>query len=483
MNKNYLYLLFSMLFFKNTYAVTDEQYNTLLEKINQMNQRTYFLEQKVTALTHKVNALKKQKASHPNHAASSQQSVSAQSNEKKQGPLNLPFQMRPVVIAPYYGIDAAAVVVTPTYNQDIKMLQQRQILEKQYQDSHLLPPPTPLVELSGRLEGQFQADPHMNQIELTGAELDFASQFNPWVVGFAAFIYDNTPISSYRIKNSRIYLDRGFITIGNLNQTPFYGTLGQRYVPFGQYNTFMVQGPLTSIIARTNARSLLMGYQHPGDAGMYFNAYVFKGDSHRFGAHNGINNGGFSFGYEQLSQQKQLDFGVDAIRNIADSVGMQLGVASGSSIFAQSDQTENLYHLVPGLALHTKIGLKPWTFLAEYIRSLHAFDPNDIRYNNRGAQPGAYNLELGYNFDLWEKPSSLALGYGHTQDALFLMVPKQTLAITLNSTIWENTLASIEIRHDIQYSKNDTAAVKQQLINAPSQTHSNSIIARLAVYF
>jgi outer membrane murein-binding lipoprotein Lpp len=470
----------------NTDATTEVQ--TLNQAINHINQRTDALEHEISSLKQQVKQLKAT-ANYYKQQQEKQQSQQAQQTQQpvspppEASPVNLPFGMRPVVVAPYYGIDATAVVVTPTYNQDVKMLEQRQILENQYRENNLPIPPAPLVELSGRLEAQAIAQSGTNDINLSGAELDFASQFNPWVIGFAAFAYDNTPTSAYRIRNSRIYLDRGFITVGNLNQSPFYGSIGQRYVPFGEYNTFMVSAPLTQVIGRTNARSISFGYQHQGDTGLYTNIYAFKGDSHLSGTNDVINNYGATLGYELTDDKNYIDVGVDFIRNIADSQGMQGTTGNTFKGFAADSADELLNKTVPGIDVHGKFTFSPFTILAEYTGALHAFSPANLSFGNHGAKPRAVNLEGAYNFDLAEMPGSFALGYGRTFDALALNIPQQTYAATFNISIWKNTITSLELRHSINYNTGDIAAGQGLTVTAPSNHVANSAIARFGVYF
>ena len=72
--------------------------------------------------------------------------------------------------------------------------------------------------------------------------------------------YENIPgTSPRRISNSRVFLDRGFIIIGNFNRSPIYGSLGQMYVPFGRYGSNMISLPLTYFIGKTKARAISVG--------------------------------------------------------------------------------------------------------------------------------------------------------------------------------------------------------------------------------
>ena len=156
------------------------------------------------------------------------------------------------------------MVNQPYVNEDLNLLQQRkQIYNYLQQHGHAFSD-TPVVNLSGKIESQIFHTNHFNNfqnnsatdIDLTGIELDTEILVNQWVTGLIAFVYDNTPptdMSPRRIDNSRVLLERGFLTIGNLAKFPLYATMGQFYVPFGQYSSAMISDPFTKILGRTES--------------------------------------------------------------------------------------------------------------------------------------------------------------------------------------------------------------------------------------
>ena len=57
-----------------------------------------------------------------------------------------------------------------------------------------------------------------------------------WANGLFVLAYDDSaPSTGSCVTNARVYLSRGFLTIGNLDAFPMYFTIGQMYVPFGRY--------------------------------------------------------------------------------------------------------------------------------------------------------------------------------------------------------------------------------------------------------
>ncbi len=171
----------------------------------------------------------------------------------------------PVFTSPYIGEHSAfdgsnLIVNQSTVNFDVQLLKQEQALEDSLTEKKLPLPNHPLVELSGEVAGlanSRETNPGNNQsdINLSDAELDVYAQMNPWVLGFAEFSWEDSIVTPYRVARSNAYIDKAFITVGNLNKTPLYGSIGQLYVPFGQYSTYMISDELPRLLARTQARA------------------------------------------------------------------------------------------------------------------------------------------------------------------------------------------------------------------------------------
>jgi hypothetical protein len=395
-----------------------------------------------------------------------------------------------VSTGPYLGVPleysgSNLIINNPQINEDVSLLKLRKNINMRLSElgfahpedhGHLL--------LSGLAEAQANykyrgPNSGSSDIDVTSAKLDaYILGPSSWVSGLITFAYENdigstsgVITSMHRVSNSRVFIDKAFITLGDFTKSPVYGSVGQMYVPFGTYSTNLVTSPVTKTLARTKARALLAGYQGQGDNAPYASAYIFKGDSYPAGNARKINNGGINVGYRFKREGYHTDIGGGVIGNIADSIGMQRteNDAGANPLFGGFGSTvnscgiagstscgnESLVHRVPAYDIRGLFVLgEHWNLLGEYIWSATRFNPNDLSQNGRGAKPQAFNTELAYTFNICNKPTSLVGGYQLTKDALAIGLPAKRYSLVLNTSVWRDTLQSLEFRHDIDYSGN-----------------------------
>lgn len=413
------------------------------------------------------------------------------------------FTGEPVYTAAYVGdhtaFDPTALVIYyPTYNEDLHLLQQRQTLFSQYAQDGLPPPANPFLQVSGKLEGQVNythpfSGSDTSDISLATAELDFIPVINEWTSGFIAFAYDNslvpnTPLTS----NSRIFLDQGFMTFGNLNRMPFYMSIGQMYPPFGEYLSNMITDPLTEDLGQIKARVVLVGFQHPGNDGLYAQVFGYNGDQN-FDGDNTINEGGANIGFSQTTDSWNYDVGMSYDGNLADSIFMQDNTAPTSFSngapafggFGEINGTDELSHRVPALDFHGSFGVGNWGLFAEYLRATTEFAPEDMTFDGHGAQPSAFNAELSYSFPTGGRPSAISVGYGFSRQALGIDIPAERFIATYNISLWKDTVQALEFRHDINYQTSDSATGNGFAVNTQGGLGKieNSITFQAGVYF
>lgn len=386
-------------------------------------------------------------------------------------------------------------------DKDVSVLRQRKEFYNEMTAMGFLMPGYPLLEISGQLNMQVNATrPYdgdtTSDINLSTAELDFQALINPWFTGFLSFIYNSLEPSDggNRVTNSTVLVDNAFITIGNLNQSPFYMTMGQIYVPFGQFDSYMISNSTPKTLFRTLARPILFGYQSQGDVGPYGTVYVFRDDIQTGmvspdgvveSSSDHLKTVGADLGYVFEIGKLLTDVRVSYISNVADSLGMQFTGAPSSRFegFGISGVNEVIEHRVPGVDVLGEFFYEDFALIAEYATATREFSPVNLSFNGDGAQPQALHVEGVYTFDMWARPSSLAIGYDHTRDALGLNVPESRASITLNTSIWRNTLASLEFRHDTNYDGDDTASGTLSPIFGPTGRISNAVTGQFNIYF
>jgi len=344
-------------------------------------------------------------------------------------------------------------------NQDLDLLIGHGRTEKYYKE-HNFAVKSPHILLSGKMEGtgfiaiDASGRPSSN-IGLTGAELDILAAYKA-ITAFMVIQYENfpSPIINNRIANQNLFLDVAFVTLGDLNQFPMYTTIGQTFVPFGQYNSYNgFNNPLTEILFRVLANDGTVGFYTDHFLGQFF---FFKGSSHADSGNN-INNFGFNLGTHFKTEHTKTLWQVSFIRNVADSLGMQLA-------FANSRNTNTLNHVVPGINTNISFAVGDhWHFVGEYNGSLRSFSVADMGYSTNGgrtfagARPQAFDIEASYQFQIGERPSGLSLGWSQTFEAVGFNLPRWRLDLTWATYIFKNTLLSLEYMHNKLYGKNDIA--------------------------
>lgn len=398
-----------------------------------------------------------------------------------------------VTTSPYLGIRSAfdahdLIVNMPTMNEDLRLLKQQS--ELKHKLGCLPYVHRPLVEISGDVLGQISYfekydGTSSHDVNLSGARLDALGEVSEWALGYISINYDDSRLpsnvegSGFRLKNSRLFLKRGFLTIGDLDCSPVYFSIGQMFVPFGRYSSGIVSSTVTSKMAKTNARAALLGFYHQG---FFASVYTFRGDSTV--GDTGINQWGLNAGYELSQGSWSGQFGAGYIANIADSDGFQCpGTSEGFVGFAFDRSSEQLEQRVPAYNIHAKVNYDGFSGIVEFVNTTRPFSILDISYNGKGARMNALQLELQANQEICDYNVLFALSYGHTCDALALGMPEHSYIAAVSTSIWKNTIESLEYRHDCNYSKGDRANGNASADLVSVGGSRNSIVGQIGVYF
>ena len=359
----------------------------------------------------------------------------------------------------------------PIYNQDQASLIMRQNYEAKIKKEGITPIPLPRIEIGGNLIGLAQntygprnvlytkTDPAIaygytpartfSDIQLSGANLNVTSEIADWALGALRISYNPSIPSRVtqatvltRSENSNIYLNTGFLTFGNFDKSPFYFTVGQIFLPFGEFSSSMATSTLPSRLGRFRERPVLLGWKQPGDDSTGWNAqaFGFKGDTtlgatfvpptdvidpanppisnvakFKGGKGGVIDNGGFNLAYNGEVSKAKFGFGGSWIYNISDSGGMQNTgtstiVTNGGLTIDNEYQTDDelfvtqsyltvqnylfpgfggadfnkIVHGVPAVDFRAKLDLKdiPLSFSGEMVYATRAFDPNNLSFTD-----------------------------------------------------------------------------------------------------
>jgi len=494
-------------------AAMQAQLNTLQQEVATLQQELHAKPHRIAA--HRVKRLHAYAAapqSPASHAQAAATQPSSHTGDAMTSILNLNHADWPVDLdapgesavstGPYVGTPVQysgfnLVVNSPSVNTDVQLLDIRKEIDAKLAalaGGSYINPYHSHVLLSGIVEAQADYFNHSgpnnggvpsSNIDVTNVSLDTVLLGpSQWALAFAEFTYDNaaptgspyTSTSNYTDINSRLYVNKAFITVGNFTQTPFYGTVGQEYVPFGSYTTLMVSTPLTESLARTKARAIELGARGQASTAPYAAIYVFRGDAHTT-AYNHINNGGVDLGYKITEGSVTADIGGGVIGNIAESVGSQLGVGFQNN--------ELIAHRVPAYNARANVGVgDDWDFIGEYVES-NEFSANDVTYNGHGAQPSSFDLEAAYSIPVFGKPSSIVLGYAQSRQAMAWGIPFYRESVVLDTSLWRDTLESLEFRHDREYAAGDTATgpIGAPVIMMQTGKYDNAITAQFDYYF
>ncbi len=501
------------------YAAQKPSEEALAEKLQEISKQAELLQKQMTALKAELDQLKQEKKAEERKIVVQAETQKKQMASVKAGtPQKKPMLKKlslPVTVttSPYIGLrsafDASDLLINiPTMNEDLRLLRQRAVL-KQKLGEQLPYLDRPIIVLSGRLEAfaynrsEYEGGTE-NDIDLNTMELDLLVHASSWALGFISIDYDNsffdtslaTPLIGSRVANSRLFLKRGFITLGDIDRFPFYLSVGQMYLDFGSYGSSLVTPPLTLLLGQANERQVQVGY---GQAdGFNFSAYAFRGETHTGTKTNRINEGGLNFSYnKELTKDFSLGFGAGLLTNIADADALQItnleyprqGFSSVSQVINLPN--EQIDHRAPAMNLHAEFAFGSWTFISEYVRTLRAFSPRNFNYNGRGAAPKAFHSEINRKFLVFNKPANASLAYGQSWQALGMGLPRNKYAAVFNISFFKNTIVSIEFSRFRNYRFGTTAFLKGsdlELVVPPGPFvspggYSNMILAQLGLYF
>jgi hypothetical protein len=288
-----------------------------------------------------------------------------------------------------------------------------------------------VVEVEAFYTSPYAGSDESDVVLATGA-LGLTAAINEWITAEVSTLYeeDDTPLE----------IDTASVMLGR-PEGLWSLHAGQFYVPFGVYETAMVSDPLTLELGETRETAIAAGL-HQG--GLHVDFYSFNGD---LGSENRIDSFGVTAGYSGRVGAADLTLSAGYIDSLGESDGLEEIVNAAN---AGSDPSE-----VGAWTASAVIGIGDVMLVGEYLAAADAFDATEIAYDGAGAQPGAWNVEASYAFELMGKPARAGIGYQGTEEAVALELPESRAIAVLSVEIFPRTVLSLEYAHDEDYGITD----------------------------
>lgn len=271
-----------------------------------------------------------------------------------------------------------------------------------------------------------------SELNVATVELGFDAQMSEWAVGHILAKYEGPD-------EDTVFIDEANIWLGNYEHFPLLMTAGKFYMPFGNFETNMVQDPLTLEIGEINDFGAAVGIE---SSGFYGAVYVYDGLKETDGKDT-INGYGLMAGYGYEHEEFSVDAGLSWVSNLADSGGI--------SDYLDESGLETVDSTVNGFGLHLLAGYGPFSFIGEYVQALDEFTPGEIMFEDRGAEPKAWNTELAYSMELLGKETVFALAYQGSRESVELGLPEERYMGSASMVLLEGTAVTLEYYHDKDY--------------------------------
>ncbi len=308
------------------------------------------------------------------------------------------------------------------------------------------------ITVSGYVQTEARYNNDFNDVDSSDIVVD---EINFTIDGQVHKFAKATLSFKYEEDNTPLEIDNAYLTLNS--NSPLYLKAGQLYVPFGNFSSNMVSDPLTKF-AEARESAAQFGIE---TGGFYSSLYGFNGIT-QDDARNTIDHYGMNLGFGQSSDNMGFDIGIGYISDIGDSGGLE-GIIENATD----------YDYVDGANAYVNFNAGAFSFMGEYIAALDNFKSQHIAFNGDGAEPHAYNAEIGLNFNLAGYNTTVAVGYQATEEALALQLPESRITGVLSTEIYTNTSLSLEYALNEDYSEEDGGTGED----------SSSAILQLAVRF
>ena len=287
-----------------------------------------------------------------------------------------------------------SIFSTGPINKDLSLLNQKATEELLLGSAGIAFQKFPSVVFGGELSGSGKTgftNLDNTTADFSGAEMGFIVKLNPMVNCFTSITYDPE-------KSHNMLFGQAFVTVGNLNHFPLYGSAGNFAVPFGTSSTEMISSHIAKAFT-LHGKVALVGAQHTFSLpyAMSLKAYGST----------------FAYKVEKLASSNFTgsDFGSLAgvvLNKDLLKASLELSYVSnmaGSDAYGKVAALGNFHH---GMSANSKVTYGPVNLSGVITSHLFATPEAITGYSVTGTgstavkkaisgTPGAYGFELGFN--------------------------------------------------------------------------------------
>ena len=312
---------------------------------------------------------------------------------------------------------------------------------------------------------------HYNDIYLNNSQIDVDAWVSNWTQAHISLTGRDAIEINRRYRtdvgdNAPVNLDEAYMTIGNLDKSPLYATVGRQYVPFGVYERHALTPTLTQYLTQTQATAAKVGFALP--MGLYGSAYAFRGQFFQTilvrvpsltNATPHVNNFGGELGLHNktIIDDSPLTYhlSVGYLEDLGDVDWIAYWAGGGTSGISTGA------HDVPAISVDGTLGSGVFALHGGYVQSLSHFrtdgsirgslDNAILRALNNN-KPWAFTFSGDYNFDLMGHDSTFSLNYQRSGQIYGLGLPKARYGGSYKLKLLKDTSLMFDLFEDQNFS-------------------------------
>jgi hypothetical protein len=287
-----------------------------------------------------------------------------------------------------------------------------------------------LFEFEGEIGENYDGD-NFSDLDVATVELGLDANINRYVTTHLQFLYEEDGTS--------FDIDEAVVQFSDSNN-PITLTLGQLYLPFGSFETALINDTLALELGETLQTAAVFAYIQDE---LTLSAYVFDGDVDH---PDTIESWGVHIGYGT----DQLSGGFDLISSLADSDGVA-GWLSEADWLNNTSFDVNRVDSASGVSLYGRLSQDNLVVMAEYLSALSHIEYRDIGIRAK-FKPSVFHLEVNYMTPVARQDVTFAFAIQETDD-LGGFLPEQRISLGASFELLKSTRLGAELRLDDDYSK------------------------------